>query len=380
VSVNRDAARRWWPLALGVLLGVLAGVLVSLVGSSTRRAEASVLISSSAGPAAVKPMLPNLRELATSGVVAGNVRATLRLTKSAQDLRRQLNATVRPQSEVIAVSATDEVADHARQVAQEAAVVFAQLVGARFGTGKPPLQAAVLDPAHVLDGPDRQFVRNALIGALVGLLLGSASMFVLASRRQQVFATGGGDRDDGDLSEREGLLEQRVKGVTARERALADRAGKLAAREQELDARAARLAAAEREVGARAGEVASSQRELADRATEIAASKRELEELAAAPPPPAAEPVPAQEAEAEPSLPPRAGTWNLNDLQKAVDAHTGATPEQVASWRTYLFFVREHASPDGTLPRSLDPLIADVFADILHGRTPSWSDDAPREG
>jgi hypothetical protein len=334
--LNRDAARRWWPLALGVLLGVLAGVLVSLLGSSTRRAEASVLVSSSAGPAAVTPMLPNLRELATSGVVAANVRSTLRLTKSTQDLRRQLHATVRPRSEVIAISATDEVADHARQVAQEAAVVFAQLVEARFGAGKPALHAAVLDSAHVLAGPDRQLLRNVLIGALVGLLLGSATMFVLASGTRQVIAAGGGDRD---LSRREGLLEQRVKGVTARERALADRAGKLAAREQELDARA----------------------------TQIAASKREPEAVAVPPPPPppAPEPVPAPEPEAEPALPPRAGTWNLSDLQRAVDAQTGATPEQVENWRTYLYFVREHASPDGTLPRSFDPLIADVFGEIL---------------
>ena len=212
---------------LGVLLGVLAGVLVSLLGSSTRRAEASVLISSSAGPAAVTPMLPNLRELATSGVVAANVRSTLRLTRSTQELRRHLHATVRPQSQVIAISATDEVADHARQVAQESAVVFAQLVEARFGTGEPALHAAVLDSAHVLGGgQDRHLARNALIGALVGLLLGSASMFVLASGRRHE-----------DLRKREGLVDQRVKGVTARERALAERAGKLAAREQELDAR-----------------------------------------------------------------------------------------------------------------------------------------------
>ena len=229
--LNRDAARRWWPLVLGVLLGVLAGVLVSLLGSSARRAEASVLISSSAGPAAVTPMLPNLRELATSGVVAANVRSTLRLTRSTQELRRHLHATVRPQSQVIAISATDEVADHARQVAQESAVVFAQLVEARFGTGEPALHAAVLDSAHVLGGgQDRHLARNALIGALVGLLLGSASMFVLAS---------GSAAEREDLRKREGLVDQRVKGVTARERALAERAGKLAAREQELNARAA---------------------------------------------------------------------------------------------------------------------------------------------
>jgi len=358
--LNRDAARRWWPLALGVLLGVLAGVLVSLLGSSTRRAEASVLISSSAGPAAVTPMLPNLRELATSGVVAANVRSTLRLTKSTAELRRQLHATVRRQSQVIAISAADEVADHARQVAQEAAVVFAQLVGARFGTGEPPLHAAVLDSAHVLGGPERHLARNSLIGALVGLLLGLASMFVLASGTRPVAAAGG---DDKDLRKREGLVDQRVKGVTARERALAERAGKLAAREQELDARAAALEAAEREVASRAGEVATSQRELADRAADIAAGQRELEALAGATPP--AEPVSAPEPVAEPGLPTRAGTWNLSELQRAVEAYADPTPEQAENWRTYLYFVREHASSDGTLPRSLDPLIGEIFGEAL---------------
>jgi hypothetical protein len=158
-------------------------------------------------------------------------------------------------------------------------------------------------------------------------LFGSASMFMLASGRRQVIAVGG---DDHDLRKREGLLEQRVKGVTARERALADRAGKLAAREQELDARAAGLIAAP------------------------------------PPPPPPPEPVPAPAAEAEPTLPTRTGTWNLSDLQRAVDAHIGSvTSDQADTWRTYLYFIREHASPDGTLPRSLDPLIADVFAEIL---------------
>ena len=99
-------------------------------------------------------------------------------------------------------------------------------------------------------------------------------------------------------------------------------------------------------------------------------SKRELEVLAAAPPPPAPEPVSVPQVETEPALPPRTGTWNLTELQAAVDAYADPTPEQAENWRTYLYFVREHASPDGTLPRSLDPLIADVFAEIVHRRAP----------
>jgi len=366
--MSSNLARRWWPLAAGVLAGIVVAMLVSLLGSTSRTAEAKVLITSPAGTAAVRPLLGNLREVATSGVVAGNVKSTLRLPESAESLRRHLDASVRPGSEVIAITATDSNADRARQLAQEAAVVFGQLVEARFGTRTPELHAAGLDSAHVLAGPDRRFLRNGLIGALVGLLLGSALMFVRASGTRQVVAS---EVDDHDLSKREGLVEQRVKGVTARERALADRAGKLAAREQELDERAAALAAAERAVGSRAGELASSERKLADRADEIAMSKRELEVLAAAPPPPVPEPVSVPQVEAEPALPARPGTWNLNELQAAVDAYADPTPEQAENWRTYLYFVREHASPDGTLPRSLDPLIADVFAEIVYRRAPS---------
>ena len=362
--MSSGPGRRWWPLAAGVLAGIVLAIAVSLLGSTSRKAEAKVLITSPAGTAAVRPLLGNLRELATSGVVAGNVKSTLRLPESAESLRRHLDASVRPGSEVIAITATDASADRARQLAQEAGVVFGQLVEARFGTSTPELHAAGLDSAHVLAGPDRHFLRNVLIGALVGLLLGSALMLVLAIRTRQ-------DAVDEELSKREDLVEQRVNGVTARERAIADRAGKLAAREQELDERAAALAAAEREVGSRTRELASSERKLADRAAEIAMSRRELEVLAAAPPPPVPEPAPVPQVETELALPPRTGTWNLTELQAAVDAYADPTPEQAENWRTYLYFVREHASPDGTLPRSLDPLIADVFAEIVHRRAPS---------
>src|SRR5205823_12926463 len=173
--------------------------------SGTRRAEASVLISSPAGVAAVKPLLPNLRELATSGVVAGNVRSTLRLTESTETLQRRLHATVRPESQVIAISATDSVADHARQLAQEAAVVFAQLVQSRFGTGSPELHAAVLDSAHVLAGPDRHYARNLLFGGLGGRLIASAAMFLPASRSPGPVGAWGADNE---LRRRDELLEQ----------------------------------------------------------------------------------------------------------------------------------------------------------------------------
>ena len=357
--MSSGSARRWWPLAAGVLAGIVLALAVSLLGSTSRKAEAKVLITSPAGTAAVRPLLGNLRELATSGVVAGNVKSTLRLPESAESLRRHLAASVRPGSEVIAITATDASADRARQLAQEAAVVFGQLVEARFGTSTPELHAAGLDSAHVLAGPDRHFLRNGLIGALVGLLLGAAAVFVLAGRRREAsVAVAAGDSRE--LEKREHLLEERLTTVTARERELATRVGKAAARDKESEARSA--------------ELATKERALDDRAAKLAKQERELEQRPAPPPPPPPppppEPVPAPEPEpvATPEPAPeritRAGAWNVNDLERAVAAQSNVSAEQAEEWSTYLFFLREHASSDGSLPPQFDGLVEDVFGSI----------------
>lgn len=353
-----EVARSWWPVAAGILLGLVVGLLVSLLESGTSRAEASVLVSSPAGPSAVKPQLPNLRELATSSVVAGNVRSTLRLTESTESVRGHLHATVRPASQVIAISATDDVADHARQLAQEAAVVFSQLVEARFAAGNPELHAAVLDSAHVLGGPDRHFARNLLIGGLVGLLLGSAAMFVLASRAPRTVVAAAGDSE---VREREQLIDRRVSVVSARERALAKRAGLVAAKERALEAKEKTLAAREQA--------------LAAREQALAAQEHAVAEPSSPAPPPTPPPRPEEVLTAGPEAPiisaPAAGVWNLHDLQRAFDAQTGASSEKVEEWRSYLFFLREHALPDGSLPRSFDGLLSEVFGELEEPRTDS---------
>jgi len=333
--VDAFLPRRWWPLAVGVLLGVAVGLIVSLVGSTSRRAEASVLISSPRGNAAVRPLLPNLRELATSSVVAGNVRSTLRLEDSAESIRRHLHSSVRPQSEVIVLAATDGNADKARQLAQEAAVVFAQLVEVRFGTATPPLHAAVFDAAHVLSATDRHFPRNVLIGALVGLLLGAAAISLL-HRGQGVAGAaspaGVSPEAAADLRRREQSLEQRVEQVTARERELARRAGELAARQRELEER------------------------------DVTEPEPEPEPE---PPPVPVEPTPAPEpVDAAPALPP-GGRWNLQDLVRLVEENSGASADRAEEWRTYLFFLRGHAAADGSLPAQFDGLVNDIFGDLL---------------
>jgi hypothetical protein len=76
------------------------------------------------------------------------------------------------------------------------------------------------------------------------------------------------------------------------------------------------------------------------------------------------------ESASEPAEPIRPGAWNLDDLERMVDAAVGATPEELREWRTYLFYLREHAQHDGALPRSLDPLISHVFAEVVDRGTP----------
>jgi capsular polysaccharide biosynthesis protein len=339
VTFTRD--RRLWIVTAALVVGAAVGVIFSYTGSSSRKAEASVLVSSKQGPAAVEPFLPDLRTLATSSLLAGNVRSTLRLSESAESLRARLHAAIHPNTQVIAISATGSSARSAQQLAQEAAVVFSLLVGERFKTTTPPLRATVLDPAHVLGGPNRHILRNALLGALIGLALGTVVAVLFAEA--PAAPVGAPPRAARELMRREKLLERRIGSVTARERELASRAAHVKTQERELAKRA-----------------------------------HELQRRATAPPPPPPAPAPAPVAPAaepervpvEPKRPPRSaepriGGWNINELDALVTAKGDAYPAQVEEWHAYLFFLRDHASVDGTLPRQFDALIEEVFSPLV---------------
>jgi DNA repair exonuclease SbcCD ATPase subunit len=321
-----------------------------------------VLVSSPRGPTAVTPFLPNLRELATSGVLAGNVYSTLRLSGSVEDVRRHLHAAERPRSQVIVIAATDEHADKARQLAQEAALVFTRLVDSRFGDRTPPLQAALFDSAHVLPAPNRHFLRNTLIGGGAGLILGALAAFLLGGGLREM-QSGLSEAAVRDLRWRESTLEQRLKTVAQREKELAKRAGQLAAQERDFEKRAGEVAKDEDRAAERARELAERQRETEARERQLAAQQRELE--AHPTPAPAAEPTPEPAAAPTVARVARIGAWNVNDLQSAAEARTDATTEQAEEWRTYLFLLREHASSDGSLPSQFDGLVDEVFGDLV---------------
>ena len=331
-----------------IVLGALGGLVFALAQSPPRRAEAAVLVTSPAGPHAVRPMLGNLRELATSSVVAGNVRSTLRLSDPPAAVRDRLEASVRPASQVIVIKAEDHDSETARRIAQEAALVFSQLVQARFGSATPAFHAALFDSAQVKPSAGRHLVRDTGIGAAIGLAIGLGVWLVgrrpretpslegldgegkrlrrqskdLATREEKVA------RRLADLDERSRLHDERVLELAKRERALARRAGELAAREQAVatttpgPASDAVLVAADDDAGPSAGVEA---------------------------------PEPGR----------RETSVTIAQLERLVAQRTDASPQELEELRDYLFFLRPYATADGRLPPGFDRLIGDVFGPVV---------------
>jgi O-antigen ligase len=152
------------------------------------------------------------------------------------------------------------------------------------------------------------------------------------------------------LQTREQGLAERVAALTAREQALARRAGELAERE-----RAAAEEQAERE------RLAAEERERTE-AEERVRREREAEHERAA----VAQAAPATPApEAEPAAPAAGGEYNLGELEVLVARRAHEFPDRTPEWESYLFFLRDHAAPDGRLPAQFDYLVEDVFGDIF---------------
>jgi len=316
----------WWSALLAATaIGAGIGAAVAAAGHTEYQAEAKVVVQAKGGPAVVRPLLPNVRELATSSILAGNVDSTLRLPGSPDELRKRLDASIAAGSQVIVVSVTDRRQDRARQIGQEAAVVLTQLVRARFRT----LEATVLDPAHVVSHHGRHFLRDALIGGAIGLVL--AGTVLLATSRKLIAVS---RPTDEKLAERERQLKERIDLVTKREREIAKRAGELAKRERAVPLEASRTSAK------------------APAATaESAPSPEPASEVA---PPPQAAPV--YDAASPPTL---------ESLEVLVRERGADFPERAEEWADYLFFLREHSGPDGRLPGNFSGLIEDVFGDLL---------------
>jgi len=83
-------------------------------------------------------------------------------------------------------------------------------------------------------------------------------------------------------------------------------------------------------------------------------------------PPPAPQPEPRVVPQAPVASPPREPReWNLWELERIAREHAGVDPARDDE-RTYLLLsLRDHARPDGNLPREFDQLVRDAFGDLL---------------
>jgi len=348
-------ARTFWPVAAGLLLGLAIGGVWTLLQPDRYAAQAHLTLSG--GPAS--RLAPAVETLANGSVVQQNVKQTLRLSH-APDLAASVDKNI------VEVRAKAGSPERARQVDAEAVQVLTQLVAARFGS--QGLQATLLDPAHVVEQTSPTPGRNFLICGLLGLVAGGGFAYPRLRRKVSAPPVVGGVVDPSV----ERRLNKRVDEVTKRERALARRAGELAQREAGIETRRGELEDLEARLQQRDAAFAETKQQLAARAGAISASERELEVRAAVPPPPppSPPPPPPEPGPAPVAAPPpvaRAGSWNVNDLQHTVDAQSDATAEQAEEWRTYLFFLREHATSDGSLPRQFDGLVEDIFGALLPG-------------
>jgi capsular polysaccharide biosynthesis protein len=322
-----QVSRRAIFVVAAVAIGAGIGAAVASFGHVEYKAQASIRVSAKGGPATVTLLLPTLRELATSSVLAGDVKSTLRLPGSAESLRKRIHATTPSHTQLITVSFTNRNRTRAEQISQEIAVKLTELVPPRFGTTIPGLKATLFDQAHVVSRNEPDYLGDALIGAGIGLVLALAAVAVTTRRAPKAEP----DIDpEGVLAAREAHLRDRIAAVTAREQALARRAGELAQREREL---------------------------------EVDEPARTPAEPEPSPPPPH-EPVPVVKRKAEPALvageeaPTRP---TLGDLELFVSANADRYPNAVEEWNAYLFFLRDYADSAGRLPPSFDGLIEDVF-------------------
>jgi hypothetical protein len=323
------------PVLVGVVLGLGVGGVWTLAQPDRYRAEARVLVRGTDEPGNAAAV----RALAESSLLEGNVAQTLHLSHAPHVSARGGTGGV------FTLSVEAGLPERARQIDAEAAQVLTRLVAARFGAAH--LQATLLDPAHPVGRTSPTPGRNLILGGVLGLVAGVGATFALARRRPLPAVGGAVD----PVVERR--LKQRIDAVTMRERALAKRAGELAARERALEERA-----------------------------------RVLETREATPPPqpepapapvvvaePVLVPVPEPEPEPEPehvpvpvqaeSTPSRPGQVRLGELERRVRERGANFPDRLEDWNTYLYFLRDHAAIDGSLPPTFDGLIAEVFAEVL---------------
>jgi capsular polysaccharide biosynthesis protein len=161
------------------------------------------------------------------------------------------------------------------------------------------------------------------------------------------------------LAAREAALQARIAELTQREIGLARRAAELAGRDQAAQARSKELElrAAELDEAKRRAQVVPVPEPEPEPEPEREPDPEPIPLRVAVPAPAEAPPVPAGEEQT--------GAWNLMVLERLVNDRGEEFPDKRDEWSSYLYFLREYAEPDGTVPSSFDWLIQETFSELV---------------
>jgi len=174
------------PVLAGTVAGLAAAAVLTLLQSSTYRADASIALVRQGQPPGDDPALAQAAEAAAelfhSRAVAEPAIANLRLDESPNELLDRVSVETEAESSLIRVSVEAPSRDEARRTAQELTEVSTVLFNDRFG---PATVASIWEAARVEeDRVSPRPARNLALGALAGALLGQ--LLLLLHRRRPV--------------------------------------------------------------------------------------------------------------------------------------------------------------------------------------------------
>ena len=188
---------RWRLFIPLVLVGVAAGIGGAYgfgkIQTTLYASQTSLVVQQgnqplSGGPTATG-LVSTIRDLVRSDIVASNVIQNLQVHESSTTFLRRVSVHNATGSAVITLRVLDESSARSKQIAQELALVFTQLVRDRFGQSssatQTPIQVSVFDPAHTIAGKAQPRVKRDLAwGALFGVLAGLLVANLAAVRRR----------------------------------------------------------------------------------------------------------------------------------------------------------------------------------------------------
>lgn len=179
-------SRRFVPLGAAVL-GIAAALAFSAVQGARYRSFALVVIGA---PGSLPQPDPDFApytgtalELLRTEAVARRTIDDLHLAETPAHLLGRVSVSARNQTPVLRVAVEDGNRDRARRIAQDYAESFTVLFTDRFGSGEHPLAATIWEQPQEASQTAPRPLRNALLGALAGLLAAAFVPSVLRRRR-----------------------------------------------------------------------------------------------------------------------------------------------------------------------------------------------------